>query len=137
MNTIQTKVFQTDHDLVLKSFQESENYLIQYNEKGIKGKCVIYFSSNNIYFPNEPEVFEKEIVKKNKFEWYGSRITDAYKHIFIRDIKKQWYLNGINKQINTPNKLYEFLKSETQDYNNIITTSYHGPPKTTTTWSIR
>jgi len=121
MSSTQSKVFQVDHDLILKSFKESDNYLVQYNEKGSKEKCVIYFSSNNIYYPNEPEVFQKDIIDKNRFEWYGARIIDAYKHILIRDIKKQWFLNGINDEINTPEKLLEFLKIETKGFDEIVT----------------
>ena len=121
MSGTQSKVFQVDHDLILKSFKESDNYLIQYNKRGNKEKCVIYFSSNNIYYPNEPQVFQKDIVEKNRFEWYGARITDAHKHILIRDIKKQWFLNGINEEINTPTKLFDFLKRETEGFKNIVT----------------
>ena len=53
------------------------------------------------------------IVEKNFFEWYNLRIEKAYKHIFVRDVFKQWYLSGINQSIDSPERLIEFLKNET------------------------
>ena len=114
--TTEKYVFQTDSELVLNTFSQSKSYLVEYNEQVKQKKCVLYFSSNNIYFPNNATVFSKEIIKKNKYEWYGTRINDASKHIFIRDIKKQWYLNGINGEVNSPEKLFELLKKETDGY---------------------
>lgn len=109
-------VFQTDSEIVNKVYQGQNNYLIEFDEKGDKEWCAVYFCSNDIYYPNTEEIFRKRIVEKNFFEWYHSRITKASKHIFIRDIFKQWYLAGINKNINTPEKLIEFLKKETEGY---------------------
>lgn len=109
-------VFQTDSEIVNKVYQEQNNYLIEFDEEGNKEWCAVYFCSNDIYYPNTEEIFRKRIVEKNFFEWYHSRITKASKHIFIRDIFKQWYLAGINKNINTPEKLIEFLKKETEGY---------------------
>lgn len=34
----------------------------------------------------------------------------------MRDVFKQWYLTGINEQINSPQKLLEFLKQETDGF---------------------
>ena len=109
-------VFQTDSEIVNKVYQEQDNYLIEFNEKGDKEWCAIYFCSNDIYYPNTEEIFQKRIIDKNFFEWYHSRIYKAAKHIFIRDIFKQWYLAGINKNINSPEKIIEFLKEETKGY---------------------
>ncbi len=109
-------VFQTDSEIVNHIYDTQNNYLIEYNNNGEKDLCAIYFCSNDIYFPNTEEIFRKRIVEKDFYEWYHSRIQKASKHIFIRDIFKQWYLAGINKNINTPDKLIEFLKKETEGY---------------------
>jgi len=109
-------VFQTDSEIVNKAYQEQNNFLIEFNDKGDKEWCAIYFCSNDIYYPNTEDIFRKRILEKNFFEWYHSRINKAYKHIFIRDIFKQWYLNGINKDLNSPQKLIDFLKKETEGY---------------------
>lgn len=109
-------VFQTDSEIVNQVYQSQDNYLIEFDTKGDKEWCVVYFCSNDIYYPNKEEIFHKRIIEKNFFEWYHSRINIASKHIFIRDIFKQWYLAGINKDIDTPEKMIDFLKNETEGY---------------------
>jgi len=111
-------VFQTDSIEVTDCFLTNDNYIIEYNEEKLDDSnyCVIYFSSNDIYYPNNIETFHKNIVEKNKFEWYNIRIKKATKHIFIRDIQKQWYLKGINRNLNSIEKVFEFLENETQGY---------------------
>lgn len=110
-------VFQVDSDIVQQVYNEQNNFLIEYDNQGNKNWCAIYFCSNDIYYPNTEEIFRKRIVEKNFFEWYHSRINMASKHIFVRDVFKQWYLMGINAKINTPEKLTEFLRKETEGYN--------------------
>lgn len=111
-------VFQADSQTVLDVYNNQGNYLIVNDEQTNQSekRCAIYFSSNDIYFPNSEEIFRKRIVEKNSFEWYNLRIKSAQKHIFIRDIIKQWYLTGINKTVDTPERLFEFLKKETTDF---------------------
>ena len=102
--------FQVDSEIVQKVYREMPNYLIDYNhDVPTKNFCAIYFSSNNIYTPNNESAFQYRIIEKNSFEWFGIRVKKAYKHIFVRDIFKQWYLKGINAEINTPEKLYSLL----------------------------
>jgi len=110
-------VFQVDSDIVKQAF-EHRNYLIVYDEDcKQKDYCAIYFSSNDIYFPNNEQVFTKRILDKDFYEWYNIRISKACKHIYIRDIFKQWYLGGINTEINSPEKLLLFLQKETEGLN--------------------
>ena len=110
-------VFQVDSEIVQNVYNTQDNYLISYNEECTnKDTCAIYFSSNDIYYPNTQEVFQQRIIEKDFYEWYGTRITNAYKHILVRDVHKQWYLSGINKEISSPEKLLKFLKNETKGY---------------------
>ncbi len=110
-------VFQVDSKIVKSSYSSMDNYLIIHDTNNTSTNvCAIYFSGHSIYFPNDENTFKKVINKKNRFEWYGKRVKDAKKHIFIRDIHKQWYLSGINSKINSPKKLYDFLKEETEGY---------------------
>lgn len=112
---VRRKTFQADSDMVWKAYQENPNYRIEYNDDcACRGWCAIYFCSNDIYFPNNETIFRKRIIEKDFYEWYGSRIDKAYKHIFVRDIFKQWYLTGINAKIDSPEKLLEFLRKETE-----------------------
>ncbi|AYQ31764.1 hypothetical protein [Runella sp. SP2] len=109
-------VFQTDSKIVQSAF-ENDNYLIELQEENYNENiCVVYFSSNNIYYPNTEEVFKKQILEKNFYEMYRTRVKNAHKHIFVRDIFKQWYLKGINSKINSHEKFLGFLKMETENY---------------------
>ena len=118
-------VFQVDSEIVNKVRRDSPNYLIE-STTGGGNICAIYFSSNDIYYPNNEEIFRKRIVEKNFYEWYKIRIEAAGKHIFIRDVYKQWYLKGINSEIDSIEKLYEFLKAETTGYQIITVGSSAG-----------
>jgi hypothetical protein len=111
-------VFQVDSKEVEQIYDNSKNYLIEYSSEKSNNEnyCIIYFSSNDIYYPNNERAFINQIAIKNKFEWYNTRISKGVKHIFVRDIKKQWYLTGINKEINNIDKLFQFLKIETEGY---------------------
>lgn len=120
-------VFQSDSDLVKQVYNcHNSNYIIEYNEQQQNDLCVVYFSSNNIYGQNTEECFSNNIILKNRFEWYGTRILNARKHVFLRDVIKQWYITGINSTYNSPESLYEFLKGQTQGYTLITVGSSSG-----------
>lgn len=103
--------------IVQDYWRNEPNYLIEYDEGcTTKEFCAIYFCSNDIWFPHTEEIFRKRIVEKNFFEWYHCRINKAYKHIFVRDVFKQWYLTGINGKIKSTEELFDFLKKETDGY---------------------
>lgn len=120
-------VFQTDSDVVKNVYETQDNFLIEYDEQCLdKQYCAVYFSSNDIYYPNTEEIFRKRIVDKNFFEWYHSRITKVYKHIFLRDVFKQWYLKGVNSVIDSPTSLVAWLRKETKGYKIIMIGSSAG-----------
>jgi hypothetical protein len=114
-------VFQVDSEVVKQCYGNQNNFLIEYSDNIEKEFCAVYFSSNDLYYPNNEDSFFKSIVKKNKFEWYNTRINNAQKHIFLRDVKKQWYLNGIN-----PEKLATFIRRESVGYRLILVGSSAG-----------
>lgn len=103
-----------------------DNYLIEYDEYVSTGICGIYVSSSGIYYPNDEAIFKKKIVEQNVFEWYDTRFSQAEKHIFIRDIAKQFYITGLNNKIDTIDKIIEFLKNETKGYSVYIIGSSAG-----------
>jgi hypothetical protein len=119
-------VFQTDSEIVNEYYSNSNNYLIEYDQSQSKEYCVIYSSSNDLYYPNTEIAFQESIIKKNRFEWYGNRVKYAHKHIFLRDLKKQWYLSGINQNIDSHEKLFSFLKKEVEGYKVILLGSSAG-----------
>jgi hypothetical protein len=126
MEIVNPFVFQADSPIVNEIYENNPNYLIEYNECQPRKICAIYFSSNNIYYPNTEEAFIDSIKLKNKYEWFNLRIPCANKHLFLRDIKKQWYLSGINININSPQKLFDFLQEETLGYSVILSGSSAG-----------
>jgi hypothetical protein len=103
---------QLDISGVQEVYQTQLNYEILDCDPNSK-LCAIYFSSHAIYFPNTDEAFEEMLVKPNRFEWKRNILKKARKCIFIRDVQKQWYLEGINSSLNSIEKLLEFLKHET------------------------
>lgn len=117
METIKENIFQVDSEVIQKA-RALDNYLIV--EEKVKDNdeviCAVYFSSNYIYYPNNDENVQKSILDKNRFEWWNLRHPKANKHIFIRDVYKQWYLHGINNELNSIEKLASFLKEETKGY---------------------
>jgi hypothetical protein len=118
--------FQVDSEIIKGVYNNHNNYLIEYSADVPKEYCIVYFSSNDLYFPNNESAFREHIIEKNRFELYGNRIKRGHKHIFIRDIQKQWYLGGINSSINNPVKLLEFLKEQTSGYKTITLGSSAG-----------
>ena len=120
-------VFQVDSDIVQETYTSSDNYLITYDQKKQDvNTCAVYFSSNYTYYPNNTAIFRKEIVEKNKFEWFSQRFPRANKHIFIRDIFKQWYLKGINNEFNSIETLAVFLRNELEGYKAVFIGSSAG-----------
>jgi len=111
-------IFQIDSNSVKEAFI-ADNYKIEFsieNEQVENHTCVIYFSSNEIYYPNTADSFNYSITQRDKYEWRRNRFPKARKHIFIRDIQKQWYLGGINSSLDHPDKLVDFLKMETNGF---------------------
>lgn len=111
--------------LLSEAYENYDNFLIddQSDENKI---AMIYCSGNGIYTPNTPEVFREKIITKNRFEWTATKVDYPAKHIFIRDITKCFYQNGINSKINSVEKLTEFLKKETEGFKVRITGSSSG-----------
>lgn len=109
--------FQTDSDIVIRQRKEANNYTIEYNESyADKLSCCIYFSSNDLYFPNDETQFQYSVIDKDRYEWRNIQPVNAYKNIYVRDVNKQWYLNGICEKYNTPEKLLSLLKKETEGF---------------------
>lgn len=98
-----------------------DNYLIETDGGVLGGTVAIYFCSNNLFFPHTLEDFEKQVVKKDRYEWYGMRVKRASKHIFVRDVYKQWYASGLNKNIPDIDSMFSFFKKECEGYGEIIT----------------
>lgn len=102
--------------LLAEEAYHSDNFLIQYNNAVNNNECVVYFSSNNIWFPNTEEAFRKSIVENNRFEWNKNSYRIGKKNIFLRDIYKSWYVQGINDKISSVDAIIDWLRKETAGY---------------------
>lgn len=61
------------------------------------------------------------MVDKDRYEWYNLRVQRASKHIFVRDVYKQWYATGLNKSIPDVDSMLFFFQKECEGYNEIVT----------------
>ena len=107
--------------LVRECYAQEDNFLVEFTPVAVSSEdippvCAIYFSSHGLYYPNTEEAFRQNILKNNRFEWQRNKVPYASKHIFLRDLHKQWYLTGVNAELDTPEKLKNFLRCETKGY---------------------
>lgn len=105
-----------------------KNYVVEYTDKKGNDKspiCAIYFTSCNFYVPNTEEAFKKSL-EADYYEWRTHKIKRASKHIFVRDVAKQFYVLGINNDVPTITDLIELLKKETEGYRVITVGSSAG-----------
>ena len=113
MNNQLRKRSQFDVSGVYQTYCQSKNYeAIKLNSQS--NLCVIYFSSNGLYYPDTAAVFHRVIAVKDRYEWKKNIVQSARKVIFVRDVQKQWYVEGINSQVNSIEKLCALLKAESQ-----------------------
>ncbi len=109
-------------------FAEKNNYLIEYSEQICKSVpyCIAYFSSDDIYYPDSLGAFNEQLVRRDRYEWFNTRISCGTKHIFLRDIRKRHYLTGVNRTLDSVEKMVDFLKEETNGYDIITVGSSSG-----------
>ena len=112
--------------IVKDTFNNYPNYII--NKVSDSKVAIIYCASNGIYYPNEYDIFKKYMLEENRFEWTKKYwlIEESGLNIYIRDVFKQWYLNGINKEMDSLEKLITFLKKVTEGYEVILIGSSAG-----------
>lgn len=60
-------VFQADAEIVNEIYTNHSNYLIEYNNDAAKEYCIVYFTSNNLYYPNNEISFSASVKKKKQF----------------------------------------------------------------------
>ena len=115
MEVTKAPIFQIDNSAVKRVYNEADNYKVKFHSGPDvqQDLCIIYFSSNELYYPNTVKAFENSILVKDKFEWQRNFVRYAHMHIFVRDVQKQWYIEGISKKYNSPNALLTLLQELT------------------------
>ena len=88
---------------------ESGNIRV-YDESKEREYCYVFCSSNNIWYPNTKQAYEENIVLRDRYEWTNFSPSKAGKRIYVRDIYKSWYVTGVNKDIDSIDKLVDFIK---------------------------
>lgn len=98
--------------------------IVDYNND--TGRCYIFFSSHNLYYPNTEEEFIRKVVEGDRFEWNRlatgkSSHIKADRIIFARDVYKQFYIAGVNHIVNSSDKLVDLLGELCKEYREVIT----------------
>jgi hypothetical protein len=105
---------QFDIPEVFQVYESEKNFEIIRGDASQSQDCYLFFSSHGIYYPNTSEEFRTKIIENNRFEWKRNIPKNYQKVFFLRDVLKQWYLGGINREIDSVEKIVEFLRRETQ-----------------------
>ena len=112
-------IWDPHNEIVLKAYQDDNYQCVETGEKS--DLCYIFFSSNGLYYPNTKEVFEEQILKKDRYEWkwvaeHSQIPRYAGKIIYVRDIYKKWYSRGISSSVNTIDQVLNLLKGLTEGW---------------------
>lgn len=104
----------------VKEAYRGKNYRI-WDRTGEGKECLILFSGNGLFYPNEEAVFRDIVISKDRYE-YQNLAKSEYLHrftriIFVRDIYKQWYVTGINADCPDVTTTAELLREKTEGYN--------------------
>lgn len=119
-NSNSRRIDHTCDYIVQNIYKTNQNFIIK--ETNRKSKiCIIFFSGNGLYFPNEEAEFFDKIIKNNRYEWQNISNDKVFekkagKIIFVRDVHKQWYVEGISEEYNSVDKTVQLLKSLTDGY---------------------
>lgn len=114
-----------DSEIIRYCYQNVQNYKVVDNPKATGNVCMLFVSSNSIYFPNTEEAVAKSLVEHDRFEWFNLAQLEPLQSavarlIFIRDVYKQWYISGINEEIDGVDKLASFLKELIDGFSLVI-----------------
>lgn len=103
-----------------KIYTDYDNWFEEYPHANGK-KCYIFFSSNGLYPDSTAEELRQTLVDNGRYEWKS--MANAFKYhknlgkiIYVRDIYKAFYIYGINKQLNSIDKVVEKLRKLTEGY---------------------
>ena len=116
----------TNTDNLDKLYRGDPNFrVINISDKKI---CYIFCSSNGLW-ANVENFCDFESLK-DRYEWINLSknkrlIKKSGKYIFVRDVFQKSYVDGVNPNINSIDKIIDLLKRETLDYD-VITVGTSG-----------
>ena len=108
-------IWNSPHPLAEEAYKK-DNYKITLHPEVKNGECVLYFSSNEVWFPNTEGTFHSAILEKDRYEWEAKPYRVGEKNIYIRDIYKSWYVQGVSERLGSIDAVLAWLKEETAGY---------------------
>ncbi len=114
------EIFDNEKDnlVILEAYHNLEHMKLEITGNTAK-QCYIFFTSHGLYYPTTIGNFKHKVLEQDGYEWVNISKNSAIRgnaseFIFVRDIYKNWCIQGINGTINTIDKLYERLKTMTE-----------------------
>lgn len=104
-------IWNEDEPLLKRQYEKDNYSIMDYDVPDAAAVCVVYFSSNGLYYPNTAESFEK-FVQADRYEWRHYHFQKVRREIYVRDIYKQWYVAGINERISSVSELADWLRNQ-------------------------
>ncbi len=104
-------IWNEDEPLVKRQYEKDNYSIMDYDAPDAAAVCVVYFSSNGLYYPNTAESFER-FVQADRYEWRHYHFRKVRREIYVRDIYKQWYVAGINERISSVSELADWLRNQ-------------------------
>ena len=102
---------------ITQAYEELTNCKVE-KEGDTPNVSIIYFTSNALYYPNDDKTVYERIFVNDRYEFRHYRRPslpgEIKQEIFLRDVYKQWYILGINKEINTVEALADYLRELTE-----------------------
>lgn len=117
-------LYDLENELIIRAFK-SKN-IKEHNVDNNQNRSLICFSGNGLFAVNDEETFRKTIIEDDRYEWMNlcnhAKVKASYSQIiFVRDIFKQWYVNGINSECTSIDDLLRLLQSMIPEDNAIVT----------------
>ncbi len=89
-------------------------------------RCVVFFSGHGLYFPNTAAEVEEKVFRRDRYEWARNVPAWADRVIFLRDVQKQWFVEGISRRVNSVDALLHLLKDQVAGYDTVCVGSSAG-----------
>ena len=106
---------------IIKSIYEQEDNFLVEDIYPNGTKCYVLFSSNGLYQNIDEDEIYNRIVRDNRYEWKS--MADSFKYhkdlariIYIRDVYTAFYIYGINKEIDSLDKVIEKIAELCKGY---------------------
>jgi hypothetical protein len=103
----------------LQNYKIIDNQTIKYK----KNRVIVCFSGNGLYYPNNDDVFKKAILENDYYEWENIMKNNHLQYtkiVFIRDLRKTWYIDGINITFDSIENVLSFLKQTLGKFDELI-----------------